>query len=91
MLKLVVVGSTKCMPCKVLNGQIAKRIQEFHELDCDYLYVNLDGLEDKDTFIAKHKLMSTPTIWVEKDGNKVFEHNGYTDLDSLIENIGGLK
>ena len=91
MLKLVVVGQTKCPPCNVLKNQIAERIEEFQELDVDYLYVNLDGLEDKDTFIQKHKLKSTPAIWFEINGIKLKEFNGYTDVDTLLEKIGGLK
>ena len=91
MLKLVVVSQTKCVPCTVIKNQIMERIEEFQALDCETLFVNLDGLEDKDTYIAKHHLTSTPTIWIEEDGVKLFEHAGYTDVDSLITTIGGLK
>ena len=87
MLNLTIVTQTKCPPCKVLKNQIGDRIEEFNELECDVLFVNLDGLEDKDTFIKKNRLSSTPSIWIEKDGVKVFEHAGYTDVDNLILNI----
>jgi len=91
MLKLVVVSQTKCVPCTVIKNQIMERIEEFQALDCETLFVNLDGLEDKDTYIAKHHLTSTPTIWIEEDGKELERFNGYVDLDTLLETIGGLK
>jgi len=91
MLKLVVVSQTKCVPCTVIKNQIKERIEEFQYLNCETLFVNLDGLEDKDTFIAKHNLTSTPTIWVEEDGEKLERYNGYIDVDSLLLVIGGIE
>ena len=88
---LYVIGNPGCRPCVEIKNELASRLGELEELKTDFIYVTLNELEDKDSFIQKHGLTATPTIWVEQEGKKVFEHSGFIDVDTLLETIGGLK
>ena len=90
-LKLVLVSQTKCGPCAVMKNQVLSRMDELTEIGAEFEYINLDGLEDKDTFIEKHKLSSTPTTWVQKDGQTVKEFTGYIDIDTLFAWVIDIK
>jgi len=84
-LKLVIVGQATCTPCVILKKQILSRIEEFKVADCDFEYISLNDLDDKDAFIQAHRLTSTPSVWYVKDGHKLKEHAGYVDVDTLVE------
>lgn len=84
-MKLTIIGQTKCAPCTTMKNQILDRMDELTEIGATFEYINLDTLEDKDTFIQAHKLSSTPTVWISKDGEKVKEITGYIDIDTLFE------
>ena len=90
-MKLVLVGQTSCRPCTVMKNQILDRIDELEEIGATFEYINLDGLEDKDAFIAKYKLTATPTSWVEVDGFISEAFSGYVDIDTLFNFVEECK
>jgi len=91
MKRLYVIGNPGCRPCVQMKNEIGERIEELHKLECDFIYVSLNELEDKDSFIQAHKLTSTPTVWIEKDGQKLVQFEGYKKVDDLFKQIGGIK
>ena len=79
------------MPCTVMKNQILDRIEELEALGASFEYINLNELEDKDTFIQKYKLTATPTTWVEVDGFITEGYSGYVDIDSLFQLVEECK
>ena len=90
-MKLTIIGQAKCAPCQIIKNQVLDRIDELTAIGARFEYINLDILEDKDTFIHAHKLSSTPTIWISKDGETVKELTGFINVDTLFEMMEGLK
>lgn len=90
-MKLTIVGQAKCNPCTIMKNQILDRIDELTAIGAEFEYISLDELQDKDTFIQAHKLSSTPTTWISKDGEKVKEFTGYIDITTLFEIVEDMK
>jgi len=70
-----------------MKNQIMDRIDELEALGASFEYISLNELEDKDTFIQKHGLTSTPTILFENDGKITLKLDGYIDIDTLFEMV----
>lgn len=90
-MKLVLISQQNCSPCQIMKNQILDRIEELNALGCEFEYVELNSLPDKDTFVQKFQLTATPTSWVEVDGFMSEKFTGYVDIDTLFEFVSEIK
>ena len=90
-MKLVLVGQTRCIPCTVMKNQILDRIEELEALGASFEYIDLNSLDNKETFIHKHKLTATPTTWVEVDGFITEGYSGYVSVEDLFQLVEECK
>ena len=67
MLKLIKFENPTCQPCKALEPVLTKLKESY-----DFELVKVDTYTDEGAEMAQnYRVMSTPTVIIEKDGEKV--------------------
>lgn len=90
-MKLQVIGRTGCDACVRMKNEINDRIDEMQAINVEFEYINLNDLDDKDTFIQKHSLSAAPTTLIVESEQEIKRMTGYVPFDALIETLEGVK
>ncbi|MDR1448120.1 MAG: thioredoxin [Candidatus Ancillula sp.] len=69
-----------CGPCRHF-GPLFEQVSEQHT-DTVFVKVNVDEYQ---SFAAENAIMSIPTIWIFKDGKKVYNKPGSLNFSQLEE------
>lgn len=93
MLKLVLVSQNSCFPCKALKMIIEQpENQEYiknSELEFDY--INLDDLEDRESFVEEYKVTATPFTMVKTKNQVLARKAGKQNFQEIMEMIEYVK
>lgn len=70
----------KCGPVKLFLNDITPTLE-----GVDFRYINLDEVmpEVKESYKAKHRLMSTPTLIFERNGHEMARSSGMPAIESF--------
>lgn len=81
------LGSNKCMPC-VMMKPILKKVEEKYNDKVKVIYYDI--WTEKDAPMAyKYKIRVIPTqIFLDKDGNEYFRHEGYLPFEEIQRVLG---
>lgn len=97
MIKLVQFGRESCIPCKVMNIYLSKKINE--NLNINFEYIDIDKIQKKDTYsellnviISQKKYKSLPLFTVIEDNEndisigviEIFHTTSYKDMDEIL-------
>lgn len=80
----VELGSVRCIPCKKMQP-IMKEIEEKYGNQVKVVFHDVWTSEGK-PFAYKYKIRLIPTqVFLDKDGEEYFRHEGFFPKDELIE------
>jgi thioredoxin len=79
---LVDFWATWCPPCRAF-GPVFEKSSESHP---EAIYIKIDTDEDQ-SFAAANNISSIPTVWIYKNGEKIYDKPGSllpAEIDELI-------
>ncbi|WP_096436547.1 thioredoxin family protein [Alteribacter populi] len=77
--KLTKVSSQTCVPCRVLDAQLAGIEDDVPGI----IYEKLTVEDDPDR-VTTLGVMSVPTLIIEKDGRETWRHTGFMPKEAVI-------
>ena len=78
------LGSIKCIPCKMMQP-IMEEIEEEYEGQVKVVFYDVWTSEGK-PYAQKYGIRVIPTqVFLDKDGNEYFRHEGFFAKDELIK------
>ena len=98
MIKLIQFGRESCIPCKIMNIHILKKIKENPNINFEY--INVDTVKDQDTYsellnviLSQNKYKSLPIFSVVEDDNneisigviEIFHTTSYPEIDKVLD------
>lgn len=79
--KMLELGSTTCMPCKMME----KVIEELRRDYSDSLAVEFINTEEQPDMATKYKIKVIPTqVFLDPQGNEFYRHLGFYPTDDII-------
>ena len=97
MIKLIQFGRNTCVPCKVMNIYISKKINENPNINFEYIYVDYIKKEDNysellNVILSQKKYKSLPLFTIIEDDDRdisigvidIFHTTSYSEIDEVI-------
>ena len=80
---LVDFYATWCGPC-AMQTKVLEEYDNIKSEDLEIIKINVDTLSE---IADKYNIVAVPTLVLFKDGEAIYRHEGYLDLESLNRKI----